>query len=173
MTRLADRPTALVALREIREATRATSFRVTLILSAVALAAIIVIANLGRDDDVSQRIVVSGPDAAARAEASSSSARPWGSTSRWQRPPTTPRRQPPWPMATPTSPCPRTARRLTTEEELDLADGSDLSNLVNVVRAEPGPGERAARSRAERRRGGRRPGDAAAGRRGDRRRADR
>ena len=45
------------------------AFRVTLVLSAIALAAIIVIANLGRDGDEVERIVVAGPDAAARVEA--------------------------------------------------------------------------------------------------------
>ena len=61
-----DRPCWLVARREIVEATRATSFRVTLIISAVALAAIIVIANLGeRRAGSTQDVVVAGPDAAA------------------------------------------------------------------------------------------------------------
>ena len=63
-----DRPTWLVAKREIVEATRTTSFRVTLVLSAVALAAIIVIANLGDDGPSTQDVVVAGPDAAGRVD---------------------------------------------------------------------------------------------------------
>jgi ABC-2 type transport system permease protein len=65
---VADQPIALVARREIREATRARSFRVSIVLSAVALAAIIVIAHLAAgDDERSVDVVVAGPDAAAEA----------------------------------------------------------------------------------------------------------
>lgn len=62
-----DRPTVLVAKREIAEATRTTSFRVTLVISAVAIAAIIVIANLGDDGPSTQDVVVAGPAASERA----------------------------------------------------------------------------------------------------------
>jgi len=61
-----ERPVRLVAEREIREATRATAFRVTLIISAVALAAIIVLANLGGRGSETQDVVVAGPGAASR-----------------------------------------------------------------------------------------------------------
>jgi ABC-2 type transport system permease protein len=61
-----ERPVWLVAKREIREATRATAFRVTLIISAVALAAIIIIANLGGGGTNTQDVVVAGPDATGR-----------------------------------------------------------------------------------------------------------
>jgi ABC-2 type transport system permease protein len=61
-----ERPVWLVAKREIREATRANAFRVTLIISAVALAAIIVIANLGSGGTDTQDVVVAGPDTADR-----------------------------------------------------------------------------------------------------------
>jgi ABC-2 type transport system permease protein len=65
---VADQPIALVARREIREATRARSFRVSIVLSAVALAAIIVIAHLAAgDDERSVDVVVAGPDSAAEA----------------------------------------------------------------------------------------------------------
>jgi ABC-2 type transport system permease protein len=61
-----ERPVWLVAKREIREATRANAFRVTLIISAVALAAIIVIANLGSNGTDTQDVAVAGPDASGR-----------------------------------------------------------------------------------------------------------
>ena len=51
---MTDSDVARRASARSREATRTTSFRVTLIISAVALAAIIVIANLGDDDDDDQ-----------------------------------------------------------------------------------------------------------------------
>jgi ABC-2 type transport system permease protein len=60
-----EQATPLVAEREIREAMRARSFRISMILSAVALAAIIVIAKIaGGDDDRSVDVVVAGPTAA-------------------------------------------------------------------------------------------------------------
>lgn len=65
---MSDSPTWLVAMREIREGLRATSYRVTLILSAVALAAIIVIANLGDKGPEVEHVVLSGPTAALRAD---------------------------------------------------------------------------------------------------------
>ncbi len=61
-----ERPVWLVAKREIREATRANAFKVTLIISAVALAAIIVIANLGGGGTDTQDVVVAGPDSSGR-----------------------------------------------------------------------------------------------------------
>jgi len=63
-----ERPVWLVAKREIREATRATAFKVTLIISAVALAAIIIVANLGGSGTDTEDVVVAGPDAASRVE---------------------------------------------------------------------------------------------------------
>jgi ABC-2 type transport system permease protein len=66
---VAEQPVALVARREIREATRARSFRVSIVLSAIALAAIIIIAHLaGGDDERSADVVVAGPDAAGEAD---------------------------------------------------------------------------------------------------------
>lgn len=134
--KLAERPTTLVALREIREATRAMSFRVTLILSAVALAAIIVIANLGSDGDDAERIVVAGPDAATRVEPIEQLGVAIGID-----------------LDVTTAPDDDAATaavadgdadvaisadgtRLTTEEELDLTDGSNLTTVVNVLRAD-------------------------------------
>ncbi len=64
---MAERPSWLVAKREIREATRATAFRVSVILSAVALAAIIVIANLGGGPNTTDVVVV-GPADQARVD---------------------------------------------------------------------------------------------------------
>jgi ABC-2 type transport system permease protein len=65
---MAERPSWLVAKREIREATRATAFRVSVILSAIALAAIIVIANLGKGGPEATDVVVAGPADAARVD---------------------------------------------------------------------------------------------------------
>src|SRR5687768_16678843 len=59
-----ERPTALVAWREIRAETRATSFRVTLVISAVAIAAILITANLGDDEPDVRHVVAAGADAA-------------------------------------------------------------------------------------------------------------
>ncbi|MET0145703.1 MAG: ABC transporter permease [Ilumatobacteraceae bacterium] len=131
-----DRPTALVAQREIREATRATSFRVTLLISAIALAAIIVIANLGGNDDDSERIVVSGPDAGQQVDGLQRIGAAVGID-----------------VTVSTAGDDATAvatvdaddadvaitadgSRITTREELDLTDGSTRSTLVNVLRAE-------------------------------------
>ena len=59
----------LVAERELREATRQRSYRISLLLSIAALAVVIVIANLaGGGDDDPERVVVAGPDAAQRVE---------------------------------------------------------------------------------------------------------
>jgi ABC-2 type transport system permease protein len=64
-----ERPTILVAERELREATRARSFRISVVISAAALAAVIVIANLAGDDERSVDVVVAGADAAEVAPA--------------------------------------------------------------------------------------------------------
>ena len=64
---MADNRTWLVALREVREATRTDSFRITLAISVVALAVIIVIANLGNDDDDPERVASSAPTPAPAA----------------------------------------------------------------------------------------------------------
>jgi ABC-2 type transport system permease protein len=65
-----ERATSLVASREIREAMRARSFRISIILSAAALAAIIIIAKVaGGDNDRSVDVVVAGPAASETAPA--------------------------------------------------------------------------------------------------------
>ena len=64
---MADNRTWLVALREVREATRTNSFRITLAISVVALAVIIVISNLGNDDDDPERVAYVGTDVGAAA----------------------------------------------------------------------------------------------------------
>lgn len=133
---LAEGPIGLVAAREIREATRATSFRVTLVISAVALAAIIVIANLGSGSDRPERIVVAGPDAPARVEP----IRQLGAAVGTDVVVT---------VAPDDAAAATTVRdgdadvaissdgaRLTTDEELDLTDSSSLATLVNVLRAD-------------------------------------
>ena len=130
-----ERPVWLVAKREIREATRATAFRVTLIISAVALAAIIVIANLGGSGTDTQDVVVAGPGRRrAGSPASSSSARPPASTVRV--------------TAVPDDATARAAvddeqadvavsadgTELTTREPVDLGGDSKLATLLNVLR---------------------------------------
>ena len=107
-----------------------------MILSAIALAAIIVIANLDRDGNEVERIVVAGPDAAARVEAIEQLGQAVGVDVE---------------VVTTADDAAATAAvadgdadvavsadgtSLTTEEELDLGDGSELSNLVNVLRAD-------------------------------------
>ena len=130
---MTDRRTWLVARREIREATRATSFRVTLVLSAVALAAIIVIANLGDDGDDPERVVVAGTDAGAAAV----ERRRGG---RRRRRGDHVRRDDAAAAAVPDGDADvavtADGARILTEEELDLSDGSSLANLVNVLRAD-------------------------------------
>lgn len=65
-----EHPTRVIAMREIREAVRMRSFRITLILTAAALAAIIVIANLvGGGDEDTERVVLAGADAAEQVAA--------------------------------------------------------------------------------------------------------
>jgi ABC-2 type transport system permease protein len=64
-----ERSTVLVAERELREATRARSFRISVIISAAALAAVIIIANLTGDDERSVDVAVAGADAAEVAPA--------------------------------------------------------------------------------------------------------
>jgi ABC-2 type transport system permease protein len=125
----------LVARREIREAVRATSYKVTLALSAVVLAVIIVIANLGDDSPDVERVAVAGAgggevtslvdlsaavgvpadvqqvedDAAARAAVADGDVDLAVSAD---------------------------GRTLTTKDELDLSDGSSLARLVNALRAD-------------------------------------
>jgi len=129
----ADHPTWLVAKREIREATRTTAFKVTLIISAVALAAIIVIANLGGGTDT-QDVVVAGPDSSARATAVDQLARSAGI-----------------PVDVATAADDAAARRqvdggqadlavsvdgrtLTTRKPVDLEGDSKLATLINLLR---------------------------------------
>jgi ABC-2 type transport system permease protein len=128
-----ERPMWLVAKREIREATRATAFKVTLIISAVALVVIIVIANLGGGTDT-QEVVVAGPDASARASAVEQLGQAAGI-----------------PVAVTTAPDDAAARQqvdagradlavsvdgrtMTTRKPVDLASDSGLSTLINVLR---------------------------------------
>ena len=132
---MTERPTWLVAKREIREATRATSFRVTLIISAVALAAIIVIANLGDDEPTTHDVVVAGADADDRAATIEEVAGAAGIG-----------------VDVTTAADDDAARaavddgdadvavsadnsRLTTREPVDLDGDSDLARLLNVLRA--------------------------------------
>ena len=178
-----DDPTALVAAREIREATRATSFRVTLVISAIALAAIIVVANLGGSGDDAERVVVAGPDAAARVGADRA-ARPGRRDRRRRhgRRPTTP---PPAAAVRDGDADVAVSADGTAPDDrrrVDLSDGSTLATVVNVlrsdlalenglraagltadeaaaVRATPAPGRRGAADDRRRRRRLQPPGD--------------
>jgi ABC-2 type transport system permease protein len=131
---MSDAPTWLVARREIREAVRATSFKVMLIISVVALAAIIVIANLGGDDEDPERVAYVGTEAGAAAierlgdatgidvevttvadDAAARAAVLDGDAD----------------VAVAAD-----GTRIFTEDELDLTDGSTRATLVNVMRAD-------------------------------------
>jgi ABC-2 type transport system permease protein len=130
-----ERPMWLVARREIVEALRTTSFRLTLAISAIALAAIIVIANLGDDGPSTQDVVVAGADADARVDGLERLGAAAGLT-----------------LDVTAAPDDAAARalvddgdadvavssdgtRLTTREPVDLGGESDLARLLNVMRA--------------------------------------
>ena len=130
-----ERPTVLVAEREIREATRARSFRVTLVLSAVGLVAIIVLANLGSDDKANKRIVLAGTATTEQVGAIEQLGSVVGVELR---------------VTTAASDADAVAvvrdgdadiaiasdfDSLTTKEDVDLTDGSSLANVVNVLRS--------------------------------------
>jgi ABC-2 type transport system permease protein len=131
-----ERPVWLVARREIVEATRTTSFRVTLLISALALAAIIVVANLSSDEPTTHDVVVAGTDAPARVDALARVGAAAGLA-----------------VHVTTAPDDDAARALvadgdadvavaadgatlTTRQPVDLAGDSDLARVVNVVRAD-------------------------------------
>ena len=131
---MADNRTWLVALREVREATRTNSFRITLAISVVALAVIIVISNLGNDDDDPERVAYVGTDAGAAAIEDIGEAIGVD-------------------VAVTTVASDDEARaavldgdadvavaadgaRIFTEDELDLTSGSSRATLVSVLRAE-------------------------------------
>lgn len=131
-----ERPTWLIASRELREAMRSTSFKVTLLISALALAAIIVIANLGDDGPSTQDVVVAGDVAAERIDALAAVAEAAGVR-----------------VQVTTVADDAAARallddgdadlvvaadgtRLTTREPIDLEESSDLARLINVLRAD-------------------------------------
>ncbi len=135
MTAVADRPIWLVARRELVEAARATSYRVSMILSAAALAVIIVVANLGDNGPDTQDVVLAGPDAAARVDAVEGLARGAGLH-----------------VAAFTAATDAAARALvdsgdadvaisadgstlTTRRPVDLSRDSTIATLVNVLRA--------------------------------------
>lgn len=133
---LRERPIALVAMREIREAMRATSFRVTLVLSAVALAAIIVIANLGGGSDDAERVVVAGPEAATRVEPIERLGAAIGvdvevATAADDDEAVATVRDGDADLAVSAD-----GTRLVTDDELDLSDGSSLATVVNILRAD-------------------------------------
>jgi ABC-2 type transport system permease protein len=129
-----ERPVWLVAKREIREATRARAFKVTLILSAVALAAIIIVANLGSGGSDTQDVVVAGPAASSRITGIEQLGTAAGLDLRVS--------------AVPDDATARTAvddqqadlavsadgTELITREPVDLGDDSKLATLINVLR---------------------------------------
>ena len=134
MAAVTERPTFLVARREFREATRATSFRVSLLISAAVLVAIIVIANLGGGESP-ERVVVAGPDAAARIEPIEQLGEAVGvgvevTTASDDEAAAAAVRDGDADVAISAD-----GSRLTTDEPLDLAGDSQLARVVNVVRA--------------------------------------
>jgi ABC-2 type transport system permease protein len=131
-----ERATSLVASREIREAMRARSFRISIILSAAALAVIIIIAKVaGGDNDRSVDVVVAGPAASETAPA----IQQLGDTVGIRFDVTT----------APDDAAARAAvadgdadvavlaggRGLTTDRPVDLTDTSTLATAVNTLRA--------------------------------------
>ena len=133
---LRSSPTYLVAAREVREATKTKAFRISLVVSAAVLAAIIVIANLGSDEPSRQTVVVAGADAGQRADGIERLGAAAGIA-----------------LDVETAPDDSVARAavddgdadvaiaadgatLTTREPVDLDDRSDLGDLVNVLRAD-------------------------------------
>ncbi|MET0457691.1 MAG: ABC transporter permease [Ilumatobacteraceae bacterium] len=131
-----DDPTALVAGREIREATRTTSFRVTLIISAIALAAIIVLANLGGDSEDTETVVVAGPDAPARVEPIEQLGRAVGIAVSVQVAPDDAAAAAAVRDGDADLAVSADGARLTTDDAVDLSDGSSLATLVNVLRSD-------------------------------------
>ena len=133
-----DRPTILVARREVGDALASKSFRITLVISAVALVALIVIANLGGGGGSDpKRIAVGGDDDPGRvvaaierlgagvgvqlevttvADDATASAMVGGGDAD---------------VAVAAD-----GSRVVTDRPVDLSDGSDLATIVNVLRAE-------------------------------------
>lgn len=131
-----DDATTLVARREINDATGTKSFRITLVVSALAIVAIIVIANLSGGDDDTRQVVVAGPDAASYVEPIER----LGSSIGTDLEVTT---------ATDDDAAVAAVRdgdgdvaisadrsRLVTDEPVELTDGSSLATVVNVLRSE-------------------------------------
>jgi ABC-2 type transport system permease protein len=132
---MSERPTWLVGKREIREGTRTTAFRVSVLLSAVVLAGIIVIANLGKGGPATTDVVVAGPADAARVESLRTIGRQTGLRIN---------------VATASDDAAAAAQVddgtadvavstdgtvLTTRKPVDLTGDSDLSAVVRVLRA--------------------------------------
>jgi ABC-2 type transport system permease protein len=131
---MAERASWLVAKREIREATRATAYRVSVLLSALALVAIIVIANLGKGGSEPTDVVVAGPTDAARVDSFEALSRQAGLN-----------------VAVTTAPDDAAATAkvedgtadvavssdgtvITTRKPVDLASDSDVATVVRVLR---------------------------------------
>jgi ABC-2 type transport system permease protein len=130
-----QRPTRLVAEREIREATRATAFRVSVILSALALAAIIVIANLGNGGSSTTDVVVAGPADQARVDSFEALARQSGlrldvTTAADDAAAAQQVDDGTADVAVSTD-----GTVITTRKPVDLAEDSDLATVVRVLRA--------------------------------------
>jgi ABC-2 type transport system permease protein len=125
----------LVAKREIAEATRTMSFRLTLLLSALALAGIIVVANLGSDEPTTEEVVVAGADSAVRVAA----IQRLGDAAGLHLDVTTAADDEAARAAVDDGDADvavsADGTRLTTREALDLGGDSNLARLVNVMRA--------------------------------------
>lgn len=128
-------PVGLVATREIVEATRTTSFRLTLVISALALAAIIVVANLGADGPSTQDIVVAGADADARLEGIRQLGAAAGLTVDVTPVPDDGAARARVDVGDADVAVSADGTRLTTQEPVDLTGDSDLARLLNVLRA--------------------------------------
>ena len=132
---MAEQVTWLVARREIREATRTTSFRVSLAISAVALAAIIVLANLNGDDSPSRDVVVAGADAAERAAAIEQLDAAAGVAIEVRTVPDDDAARAAVDEGDADVAVSADGTRLTTREPVDLDSDAELPRLVNVLRS--------------------------------------
>ena len=132
-----ETPTFLVARREVREALSAKSFRITLAISAIALVALIVIANLaGGGDSDPQRVVVGGNDPGRTVAAVERLGSGLGIELEVTTVATDAEAQSAVAADDSDLAVVSGGERLITDRPSDLTDGSELSTIVNALRAE-------------------------------------
>ncbi len=129
-----ESPTALVATREIKEATRTKSFRITLLLSAAALAVVIVIANLGNDEPDTETVALVG-EASTLADSIEQLGPAAGVELRTITVPDDDAADAALRDGDADVAVSADATTLTTEKEVDLTETSGLADTVNVLRS--------------------------------------